>query len=88
MEAVQWYEKYVSNTNIVLTEARNYIDKKELEKAARHLQEAEDLSPDDETRAEIKRLKGQLAANLAVVRELDVPPRLRQLCQHALRFAR
>ena len=34
--------------------------------------------------AEIKRLKGQLAANLAVVRELDVPPRLRQLCQHAL----
>ena len=33
---------------------------------------------------EIKRLKGQLAANLAVVRELDVPPRLRQLCQHAL----
>jgi len=43
--------------------AQVLIDKKELEKAARHLQEAEDLSPDDETRAEIKRLKDDIAGS-------------------------
>ena len=43
--------------------AQLLIDKNEMENAGRHLQKAEDLSPDDETRAEIKRLKDDIAGS-------------------------
>ena len=43
--------------------AQVFIDKKEPEKARSQLQLAEDLGPDDETKAEIKRLKDDIAGS-------------------------
>ena len=74
MEAITWYEKYVTEFNVVVTGARKYVDDQEIKRAREYVNPLRDLMPVlEKTNSDVKSRVTSSFPNPVKIKKLSIP---------------